>query len=187
MRISRYDLTQYVKSKTGKTKIIRVKTIAKFPMLLQNNYGLDQDCTLTSITALAQYKNQFPDYKTEDIYSCVEQVALKYGYDGNKRGTNPLVIRNIINKIFLTKSKIKIFKNLGYNFETIVEQINKNNPIVLSLYKSGNGSYDNHTVSILGYVEYEGAKMLIIADNWYKDYSYIDYDKLSFISQINYL
>ena len=187
MRISRYNLTQYIKSKTKKTKIIRVKTIANFPMLLQEDYGLDQDCTLTSITALAQYKNQFPNQETEKIYSKVEQVALKYGYNGNKIGTIPIVIRNIINKIFSVKSKVKTFKNLGYNFETIVKQINKNNPIILSFYKSGNDSYNNHTVSILGYVEYEGAKMLIIADNWYKDYSYIDYDKLSFMSQINYL
>lgn len=188
MRISQENLTQYVREKIKNNKILHSKIIIDFPMLLQNDYGLAQDCSLTSMTALVQYKKYYPSYSTYQIYDIVEKIALKYGYDGNKKGTYPIFIKKILNEVCSTKSvSTKILKGIGYNYDTIKEQIDKKNPIILSLYKSGNDSYTNHSVTIIGYIEYNGVRMLAVADNWCKSCSYIDYDELSIISQINYL
>ena len=186
MRISTDNILLYLQSKSNETKLIQSKKIKYFPMLLQKNYGELKDCTLTSLTAVLRYKKYF-DLDISEIYKIVESNAKYYGYNGQTYGTICVTIRKIINTICSLKSTVKYFKNIGFTYNTIKEQIDKNNPIILSLYKSGNNSYSNHTVTIIGYAQYQNSKMLIVADNWYTTQSYIDYDKLSFISQINYL
>jgi hypothetical protein len=63
---------------------------------LQNDYGEASDCSITSMTATIRYylNNSLAPL---DIYNQVERYAKCYGYNGVKRGTNPLTIKKIFN------------------------------------------------------------------------------------------
>lgn len=161
--------------------------IIGYPALLQADYGGKNDCTLTSITALCCYEKIFPNLSVEEVYDKVDELCKKLKMDTNKHGVIPFLNNYLIKNITKLESTQKYLKNIGFNWKTIKTQIDKSNPILLSLYKDGREYYKNHTVSVIGYVEYEKAKMLIIYDNWYKSFSYIDYNKLSTICSINYL
>ena len=54
--------------------------------LLQRNYGEELDCTITSMACIFG----------EKYYGQIEAIARRYGYDGEKRGTNPLTVRRIM-------------------------------------------------------------------------------------------
>ena len=60
------------------------------------------------------------------------------------------------------------------------------------MYSDGRNYYSNHSVLIVGYREYplnnskKAIRFLIVQDNWNKNVSFIDYDKLSIVSSINY-
>ena len=54
--------------------------------LLQKNYGKRLDCTLTSLACIFG----------EQYYSDIEGIALKYLYNGDKWGTNPLAVKAIM-------------------------------------------------------------------------------------------
>lgn len=107
-------------------------------------------------------------YKAKIIYDIVEKNAIKYGYNSESWGSIPLFTNLVINKSYqditnkTIKSKVKYFKGVGYNFNSIKEQIDNNNPIILSVYKAG--KYDTHTVIIIGYNE--ETNELLIHDNW---------------------
>ena len=107
-------------------------------------------------------------YKAKIIYDIVERNAIKYGYNSESWGSIPLFTNLVINKSYqditnkTIKSKAKYFKGVGYNFNSIKEQIDNNNPIILSVYKAG--KYDTHTVIIIGYNE--ETNELLIHDNW---------------------
>lgn len=107
-------------------------------------------------------------YKAKIIYDIVERNAIKYGYNSESWGSIPLFTNLVINKSYqditnkTIKSKVKYFKGIGYNFNSIKEQIDNNNPIILSVYKAS--KYDTHTVIIIGYNE--ETNELLIHDNW---------------------
>lgn len=168
---------------------ISQKYISNIIALLQNNYGEENDCTITSITAIIKYFK--PNLQPIEIYNVVEQIAKKYFYSGEK-GTFPLWINNILQKSLNTfnitqKAHSAYLKNICYNFNKIKNIINTNMPILLNMNNDGRDFYKNHTVLIIGYYEINNVKMLAIYDNWYNQISYIDYNKLSIISSINYL
>ena len=79
------------------------KYLKNFQCLNQNNYGEDNDCSLTSITACIYYLNK-NKYSIKDIYLTVEKIASKYGYTGIK-GTSPL--KNLILNYLIIKFKIE--------------------------------------------------------------------------------
>ena len=54
--------------------------------LLQKDYGEELDCTITSMACIFG----------ETHYGQIEAIARRYGYDGKKRGTNPLTVRRIM-------------------------------------------------------------------------------------------
>ena len=174
--------------KTEKSKII-----SSIPALLQKDYGEDNDCTLTSLTAIMMFLTR--QTKANNIYSIVEKVAKQYGYTGST-GTNPLFIKkifdNVLKSLSVKKStKARYLKCGGYNFALIKQLINVKTPIILSMSTDGRNYYENHSVLIVGYKEYTLSdnkikRFLIVQDNWNKDKSFIDYDKLSVISSINY-
>jgi len=56
--------------------------------------------------------------------------------------------------------------------------------MLLNMLNDGTGYYKGHTVLIIGYLELKNDFLLIVLDNWNKDISYIDYNKLSTISSI---
>jgi len=160
--------------------------------LLQKDYGGANDCTLTSITAIIHYlsENQI-DIQT--IYNFVEQFGKKYGYASN-RGTPGIAITKIFQtslaKFKMPRAYGKFVKGIGYNFSHIKAEINKGNPIILSMYSDGQDYYANHSVTIIGYkiavVKGKEVPIITIYDNWYKAISYIDYNKLSRISSIHF-
>ena len=174
--------------KTEKSKII-----SSIPALLQKDYGEDNDCTLTSLTAIMMFLTK--QTKANNIYPVVEKIAKQYGYTGST-GTNPLFIKKIFDNVLKSLSvkkisRAKYLKCGGYNFALIKQLINARTPIILSMSTDGRDYYENHSVLIVGYKEYvlsdnKIKRFLIVQDNWNKDKSFIDYDKLSVISSINY-
>ena len=169
------------------------KEISNVMGLLQKNYGEEQDCTLTSMTALIQFYTQ--EKNIQSIYNNVEQIATKLGYKGNI-GTNPLVVRTLMWTLF-NKYKIKklccscYLKSIGITIKLIKQLIDKNIPIILNLSADGRNYYKDHSVLIIGYREIKFTNnkkkfFLKIKDNWTKETVYIDYSKLNIICSINY-
>ena len=181
-RISESNVIEYIKQTYGKAGLKTRKVINSIDPLLQSNYGGDMDCTLTSITTILN------DGDPAALYNKVESVAKKYLYREN-RGTSFLFIKCIFDKVSGKKTSRGYLKNIGYNWSKIKKNIDAKNPMILSMSNDGRDYYKNHSVTIIGYSEYnEGnVKMLIVYDNWYRSISYIDYNKLSLISCINYL
>lgn len=181
--------THNIKEYTQNEIVISNSFINNVFALLQDDYGEANDCTLTSITSIIKRLKQ--SIEIEDIYTIVESIARRFGYRGSF-GTLSATIRIIYQKVLNTFNINKIvesyfIKNLGYNYNFIKNEINKNNPVLLNLWKDGRSYYMNHSVLITGYYETINYRMLQIQDNWYKDPSYIDYDKLSLISSIQVL
>ena len=156
--------------------------------LLQKNYGLPYDCTLTSITTLIHNlprSNYIPNY----VYGIVEKQAKKYFYDGNKFGTLPVFIKNIINASLKAlgrteKSAVGYLKGVGFNFNTIKKLIDDDKIVILSIATEKQHKYNNHTVTVIGYDDNQN---LILADNWTKTAQLFNYNRLNTMSCINYL
>lgn len=174
-------------------KNIKNKVISSVPALLQKNYGGANDCTLTSLTAILMRLTR--ETNANIIYNRVERTAKVYGYTGSS-GTNPLLIKKIFDDLLESLSvkkitKARYLKECGYSFNLIKQLVDAGTAIILSMYSDGRGYYENHSVLIVGYSEYKLSnnkikRFLIVQDNWNKDKCFIDYDKLSIISSINY-
>ena len=158
------------------------------------DYGGLNDCTLTSMTAFVMLLKQATF--ANDIYKVIESLAKQYGYTGSK-GTNPFLIKRIFDSALIAlkikrETKARFIKNIGYNFNLIKQTIDAGTPIILSMYSDGRNYYSNHSVLIVGYREYplnnskKAIRFLMVQDNWNKNVSFIDYDKLSIVSSINY-
>lgn len=193
MRIHQNNLKSYLKETYGGTPILKQQMkLDGFTPLLQADYGEDNDCTLTSMTAIVYFLSQ-RRFTIEEIYAYVEKIAKKYFYKGT-RGTPFVTIRKIfhesLKKFKLPKAYVKYGKNLGYTFKTIKQELAKFNPIILSMNDDGRDYYENHSVTIVGYEIYniknKEVIMLRVYDNWYKTIGYIDFDKLSAVSTIHY-
>jgi hypothetical protein len=127
------------------------------------------------------------------IYNVVEPIAKKYFYRGTK-GTPFITIRKIFQEALqhykLPNAYVKYAKDIGFKFKNIQAEINKGNPVILSMLDDGRDYYENHSITIIGYEVYrQGSNtipMLKIYDNWSTNYRYIDYNKLSPVSSIHY-
>lgn len=197
-RISQSFLLPYVKTQYNCANpfIAESKMITNFPSLLQKNFGAPQDCTLVSITSIVDY---FENLKLdpEDIYEYVEKVAKGFCYNGNSWGTIPIFICTIFNKVckhfgLQKKCKHGYMKNVGFNISTIKQNIYNKNPLILNIHNDGRDYYKNHSVVVVGFVTYQidGGKqihMIAVYDNWTNSIGYVDYQKLSKISSVNYL
>ena len=195
-RLHTANVEEYLKKKYNATTVkqssFKVLNIAP---LVQNDYGEANDCTLTSITTCVNYYTGSQN-DINAIYNYVEKIAKKYGYRGNM-GTFPLFIQCIYNEVLkkfpCSKKKTAqgYLKGVGFNFNTLKNIINKQNPIVLSINNDGRNYYQNHSITIVGYRTYKidnkhTANMLVVYDNWYKQESLLDYDILPVIASINY-
>ena len=155
--------------------------------LLQRDYGEAQDCTLVSILTLLQKEKN--SINLASAYSIIESAAKKYLYNGEKWGTFPLFIKQIMKKSYESLGIKREFharyaKGIGYNFNTVKNLIDRNIPIVLSMFSDGVGKYSNHSVVIIGYDE--KTKEFIIYDNWTTTPHRIKYNKICVISCINW-
>ena len=192
-RITPASVRQYVEEIYGKVYQREGATIRLNP-LLQNDYGGDLDCTLTSITTIVRYYRH--DLDDKSVYKVVEDLALQYGYRGNK-GTNPVVHRNIMKEAFLKfglshSIKHLYLNNIMFNFNKIKKIIDTKTPIMLNMQSDGRNFYGSHSVTIIGYQLFEtvsGGKtipMLKVYDNWSKLISYVDPIRMGLISSIVY-
>ena len=193
-RIEEGKILDYLKAKYPTAKEIRLtkyKKLSQYKPLLQKDYGMDNDCSLTAITTiLSKDMNKTP----EEVYSVVEKYAKQYGFRG--KGTLPFFIKSIFDK---TLKDFKIFKStkqgyvkvVGYDYDRICSIIDENTPIVLSINKDGRNYYNNHSIVIVGYSIYKVdgviTPMLLVYDNWKACTSVVDYKALSMISSINYM
>lgn len=145
--------------------------------LLQKDYGGDLDCTITSLAYIFGANR----------YCEIENIAVKYGYNADKRGTNPLTVKSIMRRLGAKNPQSRYIKGVGWTFNTIKGIVDKGVPIVLNLWEDGRGYYKNHSVTVVGYETYDsGEKFLIVYDNWNDVPCLIDYNKLSAISSLNW-
>ena len=161
--------------------------LKNFRCLDQDNYGKDNDCTLTSLTAVVDF--YFAHTKpVSEIYAMIEKIARKYGYTG-KKGVDPWFIRRIFDEIahkyFIVptaKTNAKYFKGVGFSYETICGQIDKCNPVIMNVWNAG--KYHNHTITVIGYATTN--KTLLVSDNWSVRPQVLRWDDIGFICSINY-
>lgn len=88
------------------------------PIFLQENYGEDSDCTLTSILTLVKHYRKELD--SQEIYNYIEKTAKRYLYRGASYGTIPFSHRSIAQKVFKHfninhKFTTKYLKNIGFD------------------------------------------------------------------------
>ena len=129
-----------------------------------------------------------------DVYFRVEKYAKQYGFRG--KGTLPIFIKNIFDKTLKEfgvnrKTKSGYLKCIGYDFDRIRSLIDSNIPMVLSINKDGRNYYNNHSITVIGYLIYQVDNalepMLLVYDNWNTQACVVDYKALSMISSINYM
>lgn len=193
-RLRAADIKNYLKEVYKEEHIAHIidKGITNYTPLDQDDYGDDLDCSLTSITSVLLPRTNKTD---KEVYNIVEAVAKKYGYEGKKKGTNPLFIKKILvaaaKKLGIkTNAYVLYGTNLYWSFQTVKKLVAKNKPSILSLYKDNRGYYEDHTVTIVGYIEVVTAEghvyhFLKVADNWYKTMdNLIDYKLLGVISNL---
>lgn len=188
------NIMQYIKEEYDPNAFLMKDTYNSINIspLLQKDYGGKNDCTLTCITSIINYITNCK-HEVNKIYNNVEKIAKKYFYNSNF-GTSFITIRTIFNKSlskYCSKTvKVGYLKNVGYNQDMIMSQIDKKNPMILSMFSDGLGYYKKHSVVVVGYRTYSVNKkrklFLKIHDNWSKQISYLDYDKISSNSVLHY-
>lgn len=194
--LTKYMVETYAKNSANPFIVKREDRLVKSAPLLQNNYGLALDCSLTSITEVV--KRELNDVRSAHaIYSFVEKIAEKHFYEGNKFGTIPIFIKSILNKTLKhfgaarTCSKSAYLKDVGFNWNSITKQIKKNNLVILNMWNDGRNYYKDHTVTVVGYrvyrVENTLVKLLVVHDNWHDEISFVDYRAMNRIASINYI
>ena len=196
-RLERTNLEQYLKETYEEGEIQEIEKLT-LPIrgLNQGDYGKRLDCTIVSITMVIRYYCNY-SIETQEIYDFVEKTAKKLFYNGETGGTPFIVIKAILDtslKHFgLEKSRKQyLIKEhcVGYTFDIIKRQLNLMRPIILSMKNDGRNYYVNHTVTVMGYIMVKvgnrAVPILQVLDNWTKLISYIDYNKLSVISSINF-
>lgn len=197
-RLTSSNINNYLEElfPNSRKRAIKSKTLDLIP-LLQEDYGEANDCTITSITTCIC---NLLDKAPEEVYSVVEHIAKKNGYNGTTNGTNPLKIKKIYDlslKSFGSKliTKSGYGKCIGYSYDKICNLIDAKTPIILSVNNDGRNYYRNHSITIIGYTRYRlqlangitrERRMLKVYDNWYKEYGFVDYEVLSTISSINH-
>lgn len=185
---------KYSLEKLGKsTRSIEYRRLNIKPKL-QNDYGEDNDCTITSIANVLEYYLK-DSVAFESIYMETEKFAKDCFIYRNAYGTLILFLRFIL-------TKMNILYNLALNvrsvkllskgdFEIIKEIINGDNPAIISVKCANNGYYKNHSMVVKGYIEYgndkgDTVRLLAVNDNWSKESRFIDYDTVSKISALDF-
>lgn len=193
--ITKNTLAQYLKEKYGegyKATLEKSNFVKNVTPLLQNDYGLAGDCTITSMTCIMEYIYKKP---IQEIYDAIEAIDMKFGYDGNF-GTIPMLINTILR---LAEKKLKVskgikwrsgyLKDIGFNFNTIMRSVEQQHPMILSIMNDGRNYYRSHSVTVIGYMLFtvNGRKQrfLRLQDNWTKEQAYLDYEILQ-ICSLNY-
>lgn len=187
MRLYDKNLQHYISAIYPGAEYICAHTYHHRPYYLQKDFGGLNDCSLMSISYMI--KVLYPKKNINDIYNKTEAAAKKFFYN-DKIGTIPFFINSIIGKAFNINSFGKMVKNVGFKPKDIIKAV-PYQPVILSMYSDGNNYYKNHSVSVVGYRKYKwnGKDLYFfeVRDNWNSTASYVDYQKMSCISSINYV
>ena len=160
-------------------------TIKNIKSFLQKDYGGDGDCTLTSILTIVKYYK--PKLDDNEVYNYIEKIAKKYLYQekwGTFPGFNKVIVQEVFKHFNIMKNVIsKYFKGIGFNQNTIINELKQNHPVIISLANDGRKYYNNHTITIIGYMIFQdinGKKRTIFKtyDNWYSGHALLDYEIL---------
>lgn len=186
-RLSKDNVAEYVGKRSADA--FAGKTVPGVPALLQKDFGQRNNCTICSITALLCF---YTKKEPRKIYDLAVRKAGRLFFRPQHRGTNPFAIRWILFRCSRSlglkkRSGARYLKGIGFGFEKIRTLIKENTPIILSFHHDGNRYYRSHSVTVAGYAECGGKKLLEILDNWNDTPSYIDFDSLSVFSSINFL
>lgn len=189
----------YLKLKYPKCiiKVGKSKSISNIKSFLQADYGKENDCSITAMATVFYHKlNGQVDF--DHIYNVVEQAGYDWGY--GDWGTKTYSIKSIMErsaKVLNVKQKaiVKHYKGIMWNINSVMDLIDKGNPMVLAIQKDGRRYYDKHSVTIMGYAQYDVTfngqtfteSYLRVFDNWTKTPMYIDYQLLGMLSCINYM
>lgn len=195
-RLDDRNIVSYIQDAYGVENVSSsaARLISNFQPVVKKDSGLTSDCTLLSISAIISYHTKYTK-SIQDIYDIVESIAEDFLYSGYF--TIPDFIKIVIDR---TLKKINIigeshwstYKKADLIYNDIKILIQKNKPIILSLVSDGREYYKDHSVIIIGYVEYniginKKVRLLKVYDNCYDSISYIDYEKMDKICCINYL
>lgn len=189
--LSKDNLEQYIVDTYGNNYNYFFKCgehLLNIKPLIQAEYGEDNDCTLVSILTILNYR--IGNLNLNYWYSIIERVAKKYFYTG-QTGTLPFFINSIMKRVTPEyNSYVRYLKNIGFNFNTIKRQLDRDNPVIISMMNDGRNVYKNHSIVVIGYNMYKidnrNIRILAVYDNWSREVRYIDYERLSMISSINY-
>ncbi|WP_074036813.1 C39 family peptidase [Exiguobacterium sp. AT1b] len=175
----------------GRWTLKRSLQIEGVPVLLQRQFENGKNnCTLTSITAIFRFYRDhgytnIPDDVTQ-IQEDVREIAFMHHFKDEK-GTPPTQIATIITKLW---------KRYGYDgrgssrylwkWSTFERELKAGRPFVLNM---ANGFYKNHSVTGIGYLQFEkrgfpDVILLAVLDNRSKDVRYIDFNEFNFWGSI---
>lgn len=181
------DRIVYLSNRYGSYTCNSSKVLSYFNGFLVTSFNGYQNCSLVAIATAANWlrtrTNRFNNIPNsiQTIYSDVYSVAINNGYtDSPTGGTNYIKIPTIIEKVF---------KKWGYNissynrvyplFEICKQFLNELNvPLLLSIRF---GYYEDHTVTVMGYYEYDVASFLAVKDGKVTATRYIHYEELGLI------
>lgn len=180
---TRLDYTRLEEEYPQRGKQVYRKLLTPYKALLQRDYGLRQDCTLTCMACIFG----------EGHYGALERIAIRHGYNGETHGTWPWTVRAIMAEFLRTwgisgQPRAAYGKGVGWRWSTVKGIIaQRSAPVILNLWRDGRGYYADHSVTVIGVEEYERARFLVVYDCWSEGLSLVDYDKLSIISSINWV
>ena len=89
MVINDNNLQKYVAERYGDIEPGYKDWIPNISQILQRDFEKGNNCT---ITAIAEQLNRFTESDPRTVYETVKLEAIPFGYDPDKRGTNPLTI-----------------------------------------------------------------------------------------------
>ena len=195
-RITKESVEEYLKKnyEAEAPVLIKEKCLDLQP-LLQDDYGVNNCCSITSITAALMNTgitgNESPIAK--ETFDRVHKNAKHFFF--GKRGTNPFMIKPIFDRTLKqygarAHTGFGFMKGLGVRFSDIEKKINAGTPLVFSLLWDGLGFYSDHTMLIVGYAVYsdkgKNHRFLLLHDNWAKTVSYLDFDRLPPVCSVNW-
>ena len=162
----------------------------EFELLNMSDFVGPMHCSLTSVTAIFNYHRMNGNYPNipsdvQTLFTDVKTLASAKGYyreTGTNPGTDPWYIDNLVTDLW-GKYGYSGKGNNDFFFwsyatlaNTLKGEVEGNRPGTISFYS---GSYENHTVTFYGYVDYakEGNTnklYLVVNDNYGTERRYVD-------------
>ena len=160
-RLTDKNIQNYILSSNLNYSDISLKSVNQLAIgpLLQSDFcNYEDNYSISSIATCIYY--HCPEYYDKKvIYTSVEKIANKYLYKPEKFGVIPFFIKSIYEQglIYFQFPQIiqsKYINHIGFNFNTIKEQIDKKKPVILFMMNDGRDFYKTHSVVVIGYAQF---------------------------------